>query len=183
MMRKEGNPMPDVVLEVVTHVDRPDSTSHQEMPHGYHPSPGPVRPLINNHFLFPDQGRGTQCRANIQINSGISLSGVDMDQEGLQTSLLQSLCHTVYFSLLLSIARWLNYGKLRLFQHTPPLDYDLNAKWVLHSGAPRHSIENCKSFKCKVYNLINSRVIMFTSQCLNIVYTLMPPHECASAMP
>lgn len=43
MMRKEGNYMPTVVLEVVTLVNIPDSTPHQEQPRGFHPQLGPLR--------------------------------------------------------------------------------------------------------------------------------------------
>lgn len=57
-----------------------------------------------------------------------------------------------------------------------PLDYDLNTKCVYHSGTSGHSIENCKSFKYKLKDLIDSRVIIFTQQGLNMVYTHMRAH-------
>lgn len=53
MLRKECNPTPDVVAEVVTHVHLPGSTSYQELPHGYHPLPGLPRLPYQRSFPGP----------------------------------------------------------------------------------------------------------------------------------
>lgn len=43
MMRKEGNFIPTIVPEVVTSVNMPNPTPHQEHPRGFHPQPGPPK--------------------------------------------------------------------------------------------------------------------------------------------
>lgn len=76
--------------------------------------------------------------------------------------------------------------KLRVLRPPPtplPLNYDMNARCEFHSGAPGHSIESCKAFKYKVQELIDSKVITFTPNGLDIVRNLMLSHEGTSAMP
>lgn len=72
---------------------------------------------------------------------------------------------------------------MQLKEAKPPLDYDMNDMCEFHSRAPEHSIENCKSFKYKVQNLINSKAIAFTPNVLDVLNTPMPPHEGTFAMP
>lgn len=43
-----------------------------------------------------------------------------------------------------------------------PLGYDINAHCEFHIGAPKHSIDNCKAFRYKVYDLIDSKTVSFT---------------------
>lgn len=57
-----------------------------------------------------------------------------------------------------------------------PQSYNANARCEFHSGTPEHTIENCRSFKYKMQNLIDSKAISFTPNDLNILYNLMPPY-------
>lgn len=43
-----------------------------------------------------------------------------------------------------------------------PQGYDVNARCVYHSGAPRHMTEDCRALKHKVKDLIYSKAIVFT---------------------
>lgn len=58
-----------------------------------------------------------------------------------------------------------------------PLGYDVNACCEFHSGAPGHSIENCKALKYKVQDLIDSKAITFGPNDPNINNNPMPPHN------
>ena len=42
-----------------------------------------------------------------------------------------------------------------------PANFDENVKCEFHSGAPGHSVENCKAFKHVVQDLVDSKVINF----------------------
>ncbi|XP_058725919.1 uncharacterized protein LOC131597227 [Vicia villosa] len=56
-------------------------------------------------------------------------------------------------------------------------NWDANARCEFHSGAPGHSIENCKALKHQVQNLLDSKAIEFTpTQGPNVVQNPMPPH-------
>ena len=66
---------------------------------------------------------------------------------------------------------------------TLPLGYDVNASHVFHFGAPGHTLEDCKGFKYKVHDLIDSKATAFTSNGLNILYHPMPPYEGTSTIP
>ncbi|XP_050875576.1 uncharacterized protein LOC127079204 [Lathyrus oleraceus] len=61
-----------------------------------------------------------------------------------------------------------------------PPDYDANARCEFHSGAPGHSIENCKALKYKVQDLIDSKAITFAPKGPSVNNNLMPPHNNAS---
>ncbi|XP_058782859.1 uncharacterized protein LOC131657480 [Vicia villosa] len=63
-----------------------------------------------------------------------------------------------------------------------PANWDANARCEFHSGAPGHSIENCKALKHQVQNLLDSKVIEFTpTQGPNVVKNPMPPHGAHAA--
>lgn len=55
--------------------------------------------------------------------------------------------------------------------------YDVNARCEFHSGAPSHSIENCKALKYKVQDLIDSKAITFAPNGPNVNNNPMPPHN------
>ncbi|KAI5405671.1 hypothetical protein KIW84_052437 [Lathyrus oleraceus] len=62
----------------------------------------------------------------------------------------------------------INTNNNRLCTLAPPVGrlpegYDANARCNFHSGAPGHTIENCKAFKHVVHDLIDSRAINFAS--------------------
>ncbi|XP_050909309.1 uncharacterized protein LOC127123094 [Lathyrus oleraceus] len=61
-----------------------------------------------------------------------------------------------------------------------PPGYDANARCEFHSGAPGHSIENCKALKYKVQDLIDSKAITFAPKRPNVNNNPMPPHNNAS---
>lgn len=58
-----------------------------------------------------------------------------------------------------------------------PPGYNVNARCEFHSGAPGHSIKNCKDLKYKVRDLIDSKAITFTPNVPNINNNIMPPHN------
>ncbi|XP_058768767.1 uncharacterized protein LOC131642543 [Vicia villosa] len=61
-------------------------------------------------------------------------------------------------------------------------NWDANARCEFHSGAPGHSIENCKALKHPVQNLLDSKAIEFTpTQGPNVVQNPMPPHGAHAA--
>lgn len=67
ILRKEDNPTPISIEEMVTHVHMPGSTSYQELAHEYHPQPGLPRlsyqyPL---HVTQPSQRNQARIRINI----------------------------------------------------------------------------------------------------------------------
>ncbi|XP_050915175.1 uncharacterized protein LOC127130153 [Lathyrus oleraceus] len=61
-----------------------------------------------------------------------------------------------------------------------PPGYDANACYEFHSGAPGHSIKNCKALKYKVQDLIDYKAITFASKGPNVNNNSMPPHNNAS---
>lgn len=63
-----------------------------------------------------------------------------------------------------------------------PQGYDVNARYGFHSGAPRHTIENCKSLEHKVQDLIDSKAISFTLNDLNVWDDPTLPHASTSAV-
>lgn len=58
-----------------------------------------------------------------------------------------------------------------------PLGYDANARCEFHSGAPGHSVENCKALKYKVQEIIESKAVMFAPNGPNMNKNPMPPHN------
>lgn len=58
-----------------------------------------------------------------------------------------------------------------------PPGYDANSHYEFHSGAPEHSIENCKALKYKFQDLIDSNAILFAPNDPNVNNNLMPPHN------
>ncbi|XP_050916330.1 uncharacterized protein LOC127131453 [Lathyrus oleraceus] len=84
------------------------------------------------------------------------------------------------------IENMIKMGKIqnstRLRELGPPLvvlppDYDENAHYEFHYGAPWYSIENCKGLKYKVQDLIDSKAIRFTSNDPNVNNNPVPPHD------
>lgn len=137
---------------------------------------------INGHFLFPDQGKGTLCRTSIQINNGTLLNKEDRDQEG---SLKQFDPMPMSYDRLLPLLLNSSLVQLREVKAPPtplPPDYNVNVNCEYHSGTPAHSIEDCKSLKYNVQDLIDSRAIMFTLQGPNIMNAPLPPQEGIFAM-
>ncbi|XP_050889755.1 uncharacterized protein LOC127095054 [Lathyrus oleraceus] len=61
-----------------------------------------------------------------------------------------------------------------------PPGYDVNSHCEFHSGAPGHSIENCKVLKYKVQDLIDSKAITFAPKGMNVNNNPMPPHNNAT---
>lgn len=53
----------------------------------------------------------------------------------------------------------------------------MNSRCEFHSGAPGHSIENCKALKYKVHDLIDSKAIIFVPNGPNVNNIPMPPHN------
>ena len=43
-----------------------------------------------------------------------------------------------------------------------PQGYDVSARCEFHSGAPGHTIENCRALKNNVQDLLDAKVITFT---------------------
>jgi hypothetical protein len=60
-----------------------------------------------------------------------------------------------------------------------PVGYDANARCNFHSGAPGHTIENCKAFKHVVQDLIDSKAINF-APAPNVVNNPMSQHGGAN---
>ena len=50
MLRKEGNPVPTVVPEVISPMNIPDPLPPQEQPHGFHPHPVPPKSQYQRPF-------------------------------------------------------------------------------------------------------------------------------------
>ncbi|XP_050896795.1 uncharacterized protein LOC127103590 [Lathyrus oleraceus] len=61
-----------------------------------------------------------------------------------------------------------------------PPGYDANAYCEFHSGAPGHSVENCKALKYKVQDIIDSKAITFAPNEPNVNNNPMPPHNNAT---
>ena len=53
MLRKEGNPVPTVVPEMVTLMNMPDPLPPQEQPRGFHPRPVPPKAPYERPFPIP----------------------------------------------------------------------------------------------------------------------------------
>ncbi|KAI5421933.1 hypothetical protein KIW84_045399 [Lathyrus oleraceus] len=60
-----------------------------------------------------------------------------------------------------------------------PVGYDANARCNFHSGAPGHTIENCKAFKHVVQDLIDSKAINF-APAPNVIKNPMSQHGRAN---
>ncbi|KAI5442169.1 hypothetical protein KIW84_011293 [Lathyrus oleraceus] len=58
-----------------------------------------------------------------------------------------------------------------------PPGSDANVHYEFHSGAPGHSVENCKALKYKVQDLIHSKAIKFVPNGPNVNNNPMPPHN------
>lgn len=58
-----------------------------------------------------------------------------------------------------------------------PPGYNVNACYEFHSGAPEHSIENCKALKYKVHDLIDSKAITFMHSNPNVNNNSMAHHN------
>ncbi|XP_050903538.1 uncharacterized protein LOC127117531 [Lathyrus oleraceus] len=56
-----------------------------------------------------------------------------------------------------------------------PANFDENVKCEFHSGAPGHSVEDCKAFKHVVQDLVDSKALNFTLS-LNADANPMPAH-------
>lgn len=69
---------------------------------------------------------------------------------------------------------------VKLRELSPPIvlppEYDANAHCEFHSGAPGHTIENCKALKFKVQDLIDVKAIMLMPNGPNINNNHMAPH-------
>jgi hypothetical protein len=65
---------------------------------------------------------------------------------------------------------------------TPPYPpgYDANAHCEYHMGAPGHTIENCKAFKHKVQDLVDSKALTFTPVRPNVATNPMLVHAESS---
>lgn len=64
-----------------------------------------------------------------------------------------------------------------------PLGYDINSRYEFHSGAPGHTVEDCRALKHKVQDLVDSKAITFTPNSLNILKNPIPPQEGTPATP
>ena len=62
-----------------------------------------------------------------------------------------------------------------------PRGYDVNARCEFHSGAPGHSIENCKALKYKVQDLFDAKELSFAPIGSNVHNNPMHPHHGAAA--
>ena len=62
-----------------------------------------------------------------------------------------------------------------------PRGYDVKARCEFHSGAPGHSIENCKALKYKVQSLLDAKELSFAPIGPNVQNNPMPPHHGAAA--
>ena len=56
-----------------------------------------------------------------------------------------------------------------------PANFDENVKCEFHSGAPGHSVEDCKAFKHVVQDLVDSKAINFAPS-PNVNANPMPAH-------
>lgn len=57
-----------------------------------------------------------------------------------------------------------------------PPGYDANSRCEFHTGAPGHTIDNCKAFRYKVQDLPDSKAISFAPAGPNVSNNPMPPH-------
>lgn len=91
----------------------------------------------------------------------------------------------------------LHMPHIRLFQHLfigslvklrsldpPPHPYassfNENARYEYHVGSLGHTLENCKAFKHKMHDLIDSQAINIDKPHPNFKTNLMPMHACSS---
>ena len=61
-----------------------------------------------------------------------------------------------------------------------PRGYDVNVRCEFHSGAPGHSIENCRALKYKVQSLLDAKELSFAPIGPNVQNNPMPPHHGAA---
>lgn len=175
--------MPILVPEVVTPVNMPDSIPHQEQPRRFHPYPGPPRDPYQRPFPFP-QPRQRNLVSNQYPNQQRIFSQLGRQEPRRPPELFDPV--PMSYARLLPLFLNSSLVQLREAKAPPtplPLDYDMNSRCEFHSRTPRHSIEDFKSFKHKVQDFIDLRVIVFTPQDLNIVHTPMPPYEATSVIP
>lgn len=140
----------------------PDPTPPQKQPHGFRPQLVPPRAPYQRPFpmLRPRQGNPM---SNQYPNQRWTFS-----QEGRQGPRRPPKHFgPVPMSYGRLLPLFLNSSLVQLREAkappTPlPPDYDMNARCEFHSGTPGHSVEDCKSLKYKVHDLIDSRVIVFT---------------------
>lgn len=179
MMRKEGHPMPTVVLEVVTPMNMHDPTPSQEKPRGFHPHPEPPRALYQRAFPVPNPRQRNPVR-NQYLNQQCQhtrqkprkpVRHIDL----LPMSYSQVLPYLIKGGLIVP-------KELRPVIPSYPPGFDVNARFDFHVGAQGHSNEDCNIFKHKVQDLLDSRVIVFTPQGQNILHTPTPPCEDTSTM-
>lgn len=181
MLRKEGNPVPTVVPEMVTPVNMPDPLPPQEQPRGLHPHHVPPKAPYQRPFPVP-RPRQKNLVSNLYPNQQWNFA--QQRRQGPRRPPKQFDPVPMSYGRLLPLLLNSSLVQLREFKAPPtplPPDYDMNVNCEYHSGTPGHSIEDCKSLKYKVQDLIDSRAIMFTPQGLNIVNTPMPPQEGTSA--
>ncbi|XP_050891021.1 uncharacterized protein LOC127096503 [Lathyrus oleraceus] len=57
-----------------------------------------------------------------------------------------------------------------------PTGYDANVRCEFYTGAPDHTIDNCKAFRYKVQDLLDSNAISFAPAGPNVNNNPMPPH-------
>ncbi|CAL5189028.1 unnamed protein product [Lathyrus oleraceus] len=161
----------------------PDSLPPRDQPPEFHPHPVPQRapyqcpfpiPRPRQRNLVPNQYPNQQRNFAQQRRHGLRRPAKQFDPVPMPYGRILPL-------LLNSSLMQLREAKA---PPTPlPPNYDVNVRCEYHSGTPGHSIEDCKSLKYKVQDLIDSRAIMLTPQGLNIVNTPMHPQEGTSAMP
>ncbi|XP_050889426.1 uncharacterized protein LOC127094663 [Lathyrus oleraceus] len=75
----------------------------------------------------------------------------------------------------------LNCSLIKLREAKPPPSplppgYDANARCEFHTGAPDHTLDNCKTFRYKVQDLLDSKAISFAPARPNVNNNPMPPH-------
>lgn len=174
---------PVVVPEVIAPANVPDFIPYQGLPHGRHPHPGSSMAPHQQSPLIP-----RPRQSNPVYNQYPNQQG-NYARQGQREAkkVARNMDHVpMSYTRLLPLLLMHSLVKIREAKAPPtplPLDYDANAKCVFHSGAPGHSTEDCQSLKYKVQDLIDSRVIMFTPQGLNVVRTPKTSQASASAVP
>lgn len=174
---------PIVVPEMIAPMNVPDFIPYEDLPHGRHPHPRSSKAPCQQSSLIPrprqrnpvqNQYPNQQGSYAQQCQRKTKKSERHMDHVPMSYNRLLPLL------LMHSLARLREQGP----PPTPfPRGYDVNARCVFHSGAPGHTIEDCRALKHLMQDLIDSKVIVFTSQDLNVVRTPKTSQTSTSAVP
>lgn len=174
--------MPVVVPEVITHVNVHDSIPHQELPYGRHPQPRSSKAPRQQSSLIP-----RPRQSNPVQNHYPNQQGNYTRQGQRKTKKSERHMDHIPMSYNILLLLLLMHSLVRLREPGPPPtplppDHDVNARCVFHFGAPGHTTEDCRGLKHLVQDLIDSKVIVFTPQGMNVVRTHNTSQTSTSAV-